>query len=458
MKKIKVPRILFAAPSSGSGKTTITCGIIRALTNRGISVSSFKCGPDYIDPMFHKKALGVDSRNLDLFFNDENTVKHLLAKNAANTDISIIEGVMGYYDGLAGKDYKASSYDVSKTTNTPTILILDCKGKSVSILAEIYGFLKLEKDSNIKGVILNRISPMIFSEIKDLIEKRLGICVIGYVPMLKREYALESRHLGLVIADEVENIDEILDFLSTELEKTVNINLLIELANSASEIEFEPVVIKRGEPFRIAVAMDKAFCFYYQDNLDLLSDMGAEICYFSPLNDQKLPENISALYLGGGYPELYLPQLSKNSVLMLQIAEKLEAGLPCIAECGGFMYLHENLQDKEHNKYKMVGFIKGESVYAGKLVRFGYIDMTAKTESIFGEAGIELKGHEFHYWDSTNNGNSFLAQKPLRKTAWECVVGNNHLYAGYPHLHFYSNISAVERFVKICQKYSKTVK
>lgn len=455
MKKIKVPRILLAAPASGSGKTTITCGIIRALTNRGISVSSFKCGPDYIDPMFHKKALGVDSRNLDLFFNDENTIKYLISQSASNTQISIVEGVMGYYDGLAGKDYKASSYDIARTTKTPTVLIVDCKGKSVSILAEIYGFLNMEKDSNIKGVILNRISPMIFEEIKILIEERLGICVLGYVPILKKEYALESRYLGLVIAEEVENLDEILNSLATDLEKTVDINNLIELANSAGDIEYEPIEVKKGKPFRLAVAMDRAFCFYYRDNLDLLTKMGAEICYFSPLTDENLPENISGLYLGGGYPELYLQQLSKNRHLMKQIAEKLESGLPCIAECGGFMYLHEKVEDKDHNKYQMVGFIKGESTYAGKLVRFGYIDMTAKKDAILGCEGTKLKGHEFHYWDSTNNGDSYLAQKPLRKTSWECVISNEKLYAGYPHLHLYANISAAERFVSVCRQYAK---
>ncbi len=456
MEKIEIPRILLAAPSSGTGKTTITCGIIRALTNRGISVSSFKCGPDYIDPMFHMQALGVNSGNLDLFFNDENTVKHLFAKNAEGTQISIVEGVMGYYDGLAGKSYKAGSYDLSKTTDTKTVLIIDCKGKSVSILAEIYGFLNLEKDSNICGVILNRISPMIFGEIKTLIKEKLGVAVIGYVPILKDEYVLESRHLGLVLASEVENLDEVLDFLAGEFEKTLNLDLLIEMANSASLLEFEPVKVKKYPNFKIAVAMDDAFCFYYKDNLELLKEFGAEICYFSPLDDESLPEGISALYLGGGYPELYLPKLSKNTTLLLQIKEKLLQGLPCIAECGGFMYLHEIIEDKEHGKYPMVGFIKGESKYIGKLVRFGYVDLTSKGESIFGKAGTKLKGHEFHYWDSTNNGDLFLAQKPLRKTSWECVVGSKTLYAGYPHLHLYSNIDAVEEFVNICQNYIRT--
>lgn len=456
MEKARIPRVLLAAPASGSGKTTITCGIIRALTNRGLILSSFKCGPDYIDPMFHTRALGVKSRNLDLFFNDENTVRYLLAKNAAETEISIVEGVMGYYDGLAGKDYTASSYDLSRKTKTPTILILDCKGKSLSILAEIYGFLNMEKDSNIKGVILNRISPMIYEEIKTLIEERLEIEVVGYVPVLKKEYALQSRHLGLITADEIGNLDEMLNSLADELEKTIDLDLLIKMAKEAVDIKYEPVEIKKGEPFKLAFAQDKAFCFYYEDNLQMLREMGAEIIEFSPLCDDKLPEGISAIYLGGGYPELYLEKLSQNKTMILDIRKKLESGMPLIAECGGFMYLHESVEDENKKAYETVGFIKGKSTYEGKLVRFGYIDIEANEDNVFGPKGTRLKAHEFHYWDSTSNGASYHAKKPLRKTNWDCVIANNSMYAGYPHLHFYSNIKAAENFAKACRKFSKS--
>ncbi|WP_312649525.1 cobyrinate a,c-diamide synthase [Aminipila sp.] len=446
-----LPRILIGAPGSGSGKTTVVCGILQALINKGLNIVSFKCGPDYIDPMFHKEALGLESRNLDLFFNDKETINYLLAKNSKEADLAVIEGVMGYYDGLAGKSYEASSYDLARSTKTPSVLIIDCKGKSVSILAEIKGFMELESDSNIKAVILNRISPMIFEEIKKLIEETLPIEVLGFMPMIK-ECSLESRHLGLVTAQEVGNLETILDTLAKQVSESIDLDKLIRIAKTASKIEFIKPTIACGERVRIGVAKDKAFCFYYQDNLDLLSEFGAEICYFSPLEDKKLPENLQGLYFGGGYPELYLKELEKNDSMKQNIKDALSAGTPCMAECGGFMYLHEVVKDKLGHAYKMVGTIEGESFYADKLVRFGYIDMEAEKTNLLCEEGMHLKGHEFHYWDSTNSGDCFHAQKPLRKMNWKCVIGNENLYAGYPHVHFYSNIKSAERFVDICRK------
>lgn len=446
-----LPRILIGAPGSGSGKTTIVCGILQALINKGLSIVSFKCGPDYIDPMFHKEALGLESRNLDLFFNDKATINYLLAKNSKEADLAVIEGVMGYYDGLAGKSYEASSYDLARSTKTPSVLIIDCKGKSVSILAEIKGFMELESDCNIKAVILNRVSPMIFEEIKKLIEETLRIEVLGFMPMIK-ECSLESRHLGLVTAQEVGNLKAILDTLAKQVSESIDLDKLIRIAKTAPEIEFTKPDIACGEKVRIGVAKDKAFCFYYQDNLDLFSELGAEICYFSPLEDKKLPENLQGLYFGGGYPELYLKELEENDVMKQSIKKALSEGTPCMAECGGFMYLHEVVKDKLGNAYKMVGAIEGESFYADKLVRFGYIDMEAEKTNLLCTEGMHLKGHEFHYWDSTNSGDCFHAQKPLRKKDWKCVIGNENLYAGYPHVHFYSNIKSAERFVDICRK------
>lgn len=234
MKTEKIPRILIGASGSGSGKTTVVCAILQALLNRGMDIASFKCGPDYIDPMFHKEALGLESRNLDLFFNDKATVNYLLAKNSQRADLAVIEGVMGYYDGVAGKSYEASSYDLARNTKTPGIMVIDCKGKSVSVLAEIKGFKELEKDSGIKAVILNRISPMIYEEIKELIEKSLAIQVLGYMPVLK-ECSLESRHLGLVTAQEIGNLREILETLGTQAEQSIDLDQLIKLAQTAPD-------------------------------------------------------------------------------------------------------------------------------------------------------------------------------------------------------------------------------
>ncbi|QIB69494.1 cobyrinate a,c-diamide synthase [Aminipila butyrica] len=449
-----LPRVIMGAPGSGSGKTTVVCAILQALLNKKKHVASFKCGPDYIDPMFHKEALGLSSRNLDLFFNDIETIRYLLAKNADSGDIAIIEGVMGYYDGMTGTSYEASSYDLAKRTETPAVLILDCKGKAISMLAELKGFKELEADSQIKGVILNRISPIIYEEIKPLLEERAGVKVLGYMPTLK-ECSLESRHLGLITAQEIGNLKKILDTLARQAAETIDLEGLLELAESAQPISFNRPTIVSGAKVRIGVARDKAFCFYYQDNLDLLEEMGAELCYFSPLTDEKLPEGLQGLYFGGGYPELYLKELEKNISIREHIKQVLEAGVPCMAECGGFMYLHQRVQDQQGQPYSMVGAIEGESYYVGKLVRFGYIQMTAEKSNLLCAEGMSLRGHEFHYWDSSNAGDCFHAQKPRRKRNWKCVIGNEQLYAGYPHVHFYSNLQGAERFVDTCRK-SKT--
>lgn len=450
MKVTKIPRILIGAPSSGSGKTTVVCSILQALINKGLSVVSFKCGPDYIDPMFHREALGLESRNLDLFFTDENRTNYLLTKNALHADIAVLEGVMGYYDGLAGKSFQASSYDLAKTTKTPSILVIDCKGKSVSILAEIQGFLAFEKDHTIKGVILNKISPMIYPDIKQMIEERLDIQVLGFMPQMK-DCSLESRHLGLVTAREIGNIKEILDKLAKQAAETIDLEAILSLAQEAPELSYTEPTINSGEKIRIGVALDQAFCFYYADNLDLLQEMGAELVYFSPLKDEAIPENIQGLYLGGGYPELYLRELSQNIKMKESIKAAIEKKVACFAECGGFMYLHESVKDIEGVAFPMVGVVQGESFYTGKLVRFGYIELEAKTDNVLLKQGEKIKGHEFHYWDSTNPGDSYLASKPLRKTQWNCVVSKGKLVAGYPHVHFYSNLEAAERFVNACR-------
>ncbi|HVI39824.1 MAG TPA: cobyrinate a,c-diamide synthase, partial [Anaerovoracaceae bacterium] len=457
-----IPRIMIAAAGSGSGKTTVTCGLLQAYLNRGIKLASFKCGPDYIDPMFHSEVLGIKSRNLDLFFTDENVTKYLLAKNAENSELAVMEGVMGYYDGLAGKSTDCSSYDLARKTQTPVILVVDCKGMSVSIVALIKGFMEIRPDHCIRGVILNRIPPMLYDDIKFLIEEELSMEVLGYLPVMS-DCQLESRHLGLVTAKEIGNLKEILGKLSEQTKTSVDLDRILELAKDAPPIHYQiPEEIEKirentssinpskltGQPPKIAVAMDKAFCFYYQDNLELLEALGAEIIPFSPLEDEALPAGIQGLILGGGYPELYLEQLSENKTMLHNIKKAIESGIPCLAECGGFMYLHQWLRDRSGTQYDMAGVIEGESYPTEKLSRFGYITLTALEDNVLCKKGAELKGHEFHYWDSTNTGNSFHAQKPLRKTNWDCIITKGNLWAGYPHIHFYSNIKAAIEFLR----------
>lgn len=449
MEQKNIPRIMVAAAGSGSGKTTVTCGLLQAFLNRGVKPASFKCGPDYIDPMFHSEILGIKSRNLDLFFTDESTTKYLLSKNSGAADLAVLEGVMGYYDGLAGKSTDCSSYDLARKTRTPVILVADCKGMSVSVAALIKGFTEMRRDHGVRGVILNRIPPMLYEEIRSLIEEELSVEVLGYLPEMP-DCRLESRHLGLVTAKEIGNLKEILTKLARQTETSVDLDRILEISNSAPPVSYHTDGIKKvpGRSVKIAVAMDKAFCFYYQDNLELLEELGAEIVPFSPLEDEALPEGVQGLILGGGYPELYLEELSKNKTMLESIKKAVEGGIPCLAECGGFMYLHQRVKDRDGKRYEMAGVIEGESFPTRKLIRFGYITLTALEDNLLCGKGAILKGHEFHYWDSTNSGSGFHAQKPLRETGWDCVITKGNLWAGYPHIHFYSNIGAAAEFIK----------
>ena len=359
-KQRKVPRILLGAAASGSGKTLITCGLLQALKNRKLQVTSFKCGPDYIDPMFHSRVIGTKSRNLDSFFADEDTVRYLLEKNARDCEISVIEGVMGYYDGLAGISPKASAYDVAKITKTPAVLIVNAKGMSLSAAAFIKGFVEYQEDSQIRGVILNQVSSMMYPRLKQIIEEELSIKVYGYVPVVK-DCVLESRHLGLVMPEEIVDLQQKLMELAEILEKSVDIDGLLELAEHAEELPVQesPVAYHTGRKIRIALAKDEAFCFFYQYNLELLEEMGAELVPFSPIHDKKLPEHIDGMLFHGGYPELYAKKLSENKEMLAAVCAAVQTGIPYMAECGGFMYLHQEMEDMEGHSWPMAGVIHG---------------------------------------------------------------------------------------------------
>ena len=460
IKKFNIPRVLITATGSGGGKTTVTCGILKALKNKGLEVDSFKCGPDYIDPMFHSNILGIPSRNLDLYFSSENVVKFLLEKNTRSADIAVMEGVMGYYDGIGAITSDAGAYDLSTKTETPSILVIDCKGKSVSILAEIKGFVEYKENSNIKGVILNRISAMLYPMIKEEVEKQLNIKVLGYLPHMEN-CSLESRHLGLITAQEIGNLEEIIDELAKQVTESIDLDYLVTLASSAPELTFDDDEIKvekvNGKP-KIAVARDEAFCFYYEDNLDLLRELGAEIEFFSPIEYEPLPEGTCGVIFGGGYPELHLRELELNTDLKNDLIRGIENGLPVLAECGGFMYLHDFIEDEEGQRFTMVGAIEGGSIPTGKLGRFGYINLETNVDSIIGKAGTEIKAHEFHYWDSENPGGSALAKKPSGKRNWKCVNTKNNMFAGYPHMYYYSNIDVPREFLNRAIEFKDKIK
>lgn len=456
---MKVPRILITAGASGSGKTLITCGILQALVNRGMKVTSFKCGPDYIDPMFHSKVIKTQSRNLDSFLADPKTVQNILSINGSVSDISVLEGVMGYYDGIAGTHTEASTYDIARITNTPVILLVNCKGMSLSSVAFIQGYLNYKNDSNIQGVILNQLPAMLYEKMKKIVEEETSVKVFGYVPKVE-DCLLESRHLGLLIPDEIKGIQEKLNKLGQLLEETLDFQGILDLANQAPEMEEESngtsnVELKEESqmPLRIGVAKDEAFCFFYEDNLQLLRQLGAELIEFSPIHDQKIPKNIHGLMLNGGYPELYARELSQNKTMIDSINQAIKGGKPCIAECGGFMYLHKWMEDKEGNEFPMVGIIDGRVDYTNKLSRFGYISLTKG--KAFGVDVGELKAHEFHYFDSTNCGESFFAQKPYSNRSWNCIHSTDTLFAGFPHHYFYGNPKLAEAFLAKCMEKKK---
>lgn len=470
---MQIPSFMIAAASSGSGKTVISCGLMSALKQKGMKVAACKCGPDYIDPMFHREVLGIASENLDLFFCEPQVMRSLFHEHAEQADITVIEGVMGYYDGMALDSEKGSSYDVARTLKAPVILVVPCKGMALSVLPVILGILGFRKDSNISGILLNRVSEMLYPRMKQMIETGLAqagypIPVIGYVPE-NPVFGLESRHLGLVTPKEIGEIRERLAEAGSILSRTVELDRLLEIAAQFSgglqevwysdKTAFRPVgeTAARGKkteehPVRIAVARDEAFCFYYKDNLEFLEKGGCELVEFSPLRDSALPDDIQGLILGGGYPELYTEQLERNASMRGSVKRALTGGLPCLAECGGFMYLHEEMEDDRGNTRRMAGVISGKAVRKDRLVRFGYIELEAQKDGVYLEKGEKVKGHEFHYWDSTDNGKDCLAVKTDKKRKWECIHMEGTLFAGFPHIHFYSNQAFAGRFIEECKK------
>lgn len=465
---MKLPRILLTAAASGSGKTLCTCGLLRVLKKRGLETVSFKCGPDYIDPMFHTKVIGTKSRNLDTFFTGRDVTRHLLQKNGAGADMAVIEGVMGYYDGLAGLSAKASAWELADVTETPAVLLVNCRGMSVSAVPMIKGFLEYKKNSRICGVILNRISPMLYPRVKAMVEEQLPVKVYGYLPELK-DCLLESRHLGLVLPEEIHDLQRRLDILAAAMERSVDIDGLLELAKTAEDIwdgrkEDSGVcpggvsagitdAVQRKEPIRIGVAMDEAFCFFYEDNLDYLREHGACLVPFSPVRDICLPERLCGLILNGGYPELYAGELSENAAMRQAIRHAVRGGMPATAECGGFMYLHDTMEDLDGKAWPMAGVIPGRVWKTPRLARFGYVTLQGGTA--FGRKVGSIPAHEFHYFDSDDCGTGWKAEKPLSDRSWACMHSTDTLFAGFPHIYYYANTKFADVFLESCRRYGE---
>ena len=445
-----VPRLLVAAPGSGSGKTSVACGILRALAARGLCLRAAKCGPDYLDPLFTERVLNTPSCNLDPFLAGPELVRELAATQGQGADLLLIEGVMGYYDGIA-HTHESSSYDVARITGTPAILVVDARGKALSVAAEVRGFLEFRTPSQIAGVILNHVSEAYYPRLRSLVESETDVPVLGHLPHME-DAALPSRHLGLVRPAEVEDLGRRLDALERAVCQTVDLDALLNVARHAPDLAYEPQALPQrldGSPV-IAVARDEAFCFYYHSTLRLFEHLGARLTFFSPLCDSHLPAGTDGLYLGGGYPELHARKLSRNETMREDIRASIAAGMPAIAECGGFLYLHDTLEDKGGRPWPMVGALRGAAFGSSRLGTFGYATLTAKHDSLLCDAGTTLAAHEFHYWGSTNAGDSFCAQKPHAAKSWDCVIATPTLHAGFPHLYLRSEPEAALRFVHAC--------
>ena len=475
---MKIPKVMIAAVKSGSGKTTVTCAFLKQLLCRKKHPVSFKCGPDYIDPMFHEQVLKIPSKNLDTFFSDASQIQALYEMELPGHDIAVLEGVMGLYDGLGGIREEGSSYHLAKTLDVPVILVVDAHGMGKSVIPLIAGFLQYDEKKLIKGVILNRTSKMFFDTIAPLIEEELSIKALGCIPN-EKELTLGSRHLGLILPEEMKELNFQLEKAGQLLEKYVDVDAMIGIAESAfwekEETVAEEVRPEEKEdleekaysgkvtifsqaifsgkkelydrensgtniiPSRIAVAKDEAFCFYYRDNLRMLEHYGAEL-------------------VGGGYPELYARQLEENESMRKSIKEALEQQLPSMAECGGFMYLHDTLTDREGTTYQMAGVIPAECQYMGKLVRFGYVEVQLP-QGLTEKGTVErpepekIKAHEFHYFDSTANGEDCIATKPVTGRGWKCIHASDDHFWGFPHLYYPSDPKFVKWFLERTEKH-----
>lgn len=439
---MKAPRLVIGGTGSGCGKTTMTCALLQAFLDNELDTAAFKCGPDYIDPMFHSKIIGARSRNLDTFLCGEKTVSTLFA-NSAGKDISVIEGVMGYYDGIAGTTSRNSTADIARLLHAPTVLTVSVRGMSLSLAALLKGFVEFEENT-IQGVLLNGVSPMMTDYYASIVEQNTGLKVFGALPH-DASCAIESRHLGLVTAGEIADLQCKVQRLAQHARDGIDLDGLLQLANMAPPLSADAMQLPHCKTVRIAMARDEAFCFDYADSLWVLEQMGAKLIPFSPLHDCTLPDDIDGLLLCGGYPELYTKQLSENTTLLQQIRCAIEHGMPTIAECGGFLLLHDTL-----DSYPMAGVCGGNAEMTKKLRQFGYITLTAQTDNMLCEAGETLTAHEFHYAQSTQQGDCFHAEKPLRKRGWNCVHAGKTYYAGYPHIHFAGNLHAAQRFLTAC--------
>ncbi|HSQ90025.1 cobyrinate a,c-diamide synthase [Romboutsia sp.] len=448
-------KILIAGTNSGVGKTTISLGIMQALTKRNMKVQPYKVGPDYIDPSYHTFITGKHSRNLDSYMLDDEKIKYVFNKSSQDADISVVEGVMGLYDGIGIDLDNCTSSHTSKILKAPVILVINGKAMAASSAAMVLGYKEIDKDVNIKGVIVNNVRTKTHYEIiKKAIETYCGVEVLGYFPP-NNEFSLESRHLGLVPSVEIDSLKTKFDNLAEEIEKYIDIDRILEISETEEvESNFDLkdfIESNKMEGKTIALAYDKAFNFYYRENIELLEELGLNIKYFSPLKGKEVPKS-DYIYIGGGFPEIFGQELEKNECMRKSIKEAHENNIPIYAECGGLMYLGEKLLDQENKEYEMVGIFKGYSKMTASLKRFGYCYGTAKVDTILSKKDESIKGHEFHHSVfETDEECAYIMRKERDKKVvdeWEGGYSKNNTLATYLHTHFYNNLNCIKNFLE----------
>jgi len=430
MMNSTTPTCIISGTSSGSGKTTVALGLMAAFKEKGYAVQPFKCGPDFIDPGLHGLITGKVSRNLDLWMSGEEFPRSTLARHSQGADIAIIEGVMGMFDGAI-----SSSGALAEALNIPTILVLDVRSMAESAAAIVKGFESLRPEAAPKGVILNRVaSTKHLQLVSDAIREHCQTEILGYLPRTL-EFSIPSRHLGLLTGDESPLGPEAIQLLAKTVAEHVDLDRLIQLCTAVpTPTACTPSTPKKTQ-CRIGVARDKAFCFYYEDNFDILRDAGCDVTFFSPLTDTELPGDVDALYLGGGYPELYAKELSNNKTMLIAIRQWIENDRPVYAECGGFMYLTEGIVDEAEVLHTMVGAFPVQARMQKSRASLGYREVKTQASCCFGPTGTTLRGHEFHYSRIDTMPAHIRRVYALNNGTQEGYTYKKTL-GGYLHLHF----------------------
>jgi len=449
------PRLIIAAAHSSSGKTTVTCGIIAALVARGLRVHPYKVGPDYIDPGYLGLAAGVQADNLDTWLTDETVMKKIFVSASKNADISIIEGVMGLYDG--GRSGISSTAQIAKALGAPVLLVIDVRSMGESAAAIAKGFRDYDPAVDIRGVIINRYSSENHKKMVCEAIERIGLPVVGAVPGNK-EAKVWERHLGLLPVSENDDC-EYNENVKRMIESEINLGVLIKIAQSAPPLEDEAIIKQHADKkVKIAVAHDEAFSFYYPESIAVLEAAGAEIICFSPVHDKNIPE-CHGLIFGGGFPEVFAAQLAANFSMKDAIMRAAENGMPIYAECGGFMYLTREIKNFDSKIYKMAGVIPISCKMNDSMRTVGYVTAKALTDNVIALKGDELRGHEFHFSNTEADENiphAFEFTKNRTQEKYIAGFANQNILGSYLHLHFAGFPKAAERFVEVCTKYKTT--